>query len=291
MPSPPCVLDALRVTPLADGTGRYRASISEHWNAPVHPNGGLTSAVALRALELELAHPHQRLRSFSTTFVSTVPCGDADIVVERLRIGRRMSQLRADLRGHGGSEPGHLVTAAFGEARPGFDFEHLRAPEVGPPMDYPLPADPPPGVPVFRPPFFQNVESRRVRMFSSFETDWEGGDATAIRWIRYRCAARLPDGRIDPLSFIALADTMPGAVAQYLGPGYPFFHAPSVDLSMRMIADTEDEWLLARTVAHWAGDGYGSAEVALWDEHRRLVAHATQMMLMRLVRPEELAAR
>jgi acyl-CoA thioesterase len=95
---------------------------------------------------------------------------------------------------------------------------------------------------------------------------------------------RLADGRIDPLALIAIADTMPPAVSQYIGPGFPIFHAPSVDLTMRFFNDTEDSWWLTHTHCHWAGDGYASATITLWDEHRRLLAHATQLMLIRFPR-------
>ena len=81
-----------------------------------------------------------------------------------------------------------------------------------------------------------------------------------IRWFRYKNPPRLPDGRIDPLSLVALADTMPPAIAQHHGPGFPLFHAPSVDLTMRLFADTEDEWVLSHVVGHWAGGGYASAD-------------------------------
>ncbi len=282
-------VDDTRVEPLPGAPGRYRASVSREWNAPVFPSGGLVSAIALRAMEQELGQPHQRLRSFATMFISTVESGPLEIAVDRLRVGKRMSQFRADVRSSGRSEAGHVTTAAFGESREGFEFSYSVAPEVGPPEDYPGPAEPPPGAPAFRPSFFENVEVRRVRLFHSFETGWEAGRAEALRWIRYRVPARLVDGRIDPVSLVALADTMPLAVAQFLGPGYPFFHAPSVDLSMRFFADTEDEWLLARTISHWAGDGYASAEVTLWDVRRRLLAHATQLMLIRFPDPAELA--
>ena len=57
---------------------------------------------------------------------------------------------------------------------------------------------------------------------------------------------------------------------------------------MRFFADTEDEWFLTRTVAHWAGDGYASAENTMWDQQRRLVAHANQLMLIRFPKPEDL---
>jgi hypothetical protein len=42
-------------------------------------------------------------------------------------------------------------------------------------------------------------------------------------------------------------------------------------------------------VCHWAGDGYASAEITLWDAARRPLAHATQLMLVRFPAPEEFA--
>jgi acyl-CoA thioesterase len=287
----PNVSDVLRVAPLAGAPGRYQATLTKAWDAPVHPSGGVVSGLALRAMHAELGGSRHRLRTFSTLFVSTVESGPIEVSVSRLRDGKRMSQWSAETRNPGRSEPGHLTTAAFGESRRGAEFSYSAAPEVGPPDEYPGPADPPPGVPAFRARFFENVETRRVRMFHSFETGWEGGRAEAIRWLRYRTPPRLPDGRIDPLSLPALADTMPPAVGQYLGPGTSFFQAPSVDLVMRFFADTEQEWLLVRSVAHWAGDGYASAENVIWDADRRLLAHATQLMLLRFPEPGELGMR
>ena len=288
MTTGPNIFAATQVEPLAGQSGRYRAEVSHTWDAPVYPSGGLVSAIALRAMEVELDLAHQPLRSFSTMFVSTVDAGTLDISVERLRIGKRMSQLRADVRSADNTEPGHVVTAAFGEAREGFEFSYADAPDCGEPTEYPGFAVPPPGVPVFRSRFFDNLEVTRVRMFNAFEKEWEGGRAETIRWIRYRVPPRLPDGRIDPLSLIALADTMPPAVGQYVGPGFRFYHAPSVDLSMRFFADTDEEWVLLHVKSHWAGDGYASAEVTLWDRRRRLLAHATQLMLIRFPNPKDL---
>ena len=288
MPPLPSFIEATRVGPCAGTERLYRASLTREWDAPVYPSGGVVTALALRAMEAELDQPHQRLRSFATMFVSTVDAGEIAIGVERLRIGKRMSQLRADVRGRGRAETGHEATTPFGEAREGFEFAYAGAPEVGPPDRYPGPPTPPPGVPAWRSRFFDNLDVRRVRMFSSFETSWEGGRAETVRWMRYRVAPRLDDGRIDPLSLIALADTMPPAVGQHHGPGFPFYHAPSVDLSMKFFADTEEEWVLVRVISHWAGDGYASADVTLWDTKRRLLAHGTQLMLIRFPDPEDL---
>jgi acyl-CoA thioesterase len=291
MSSFPNILDAMQVQSPTNGGRCYTAEVVAAWNAPLYPSGGVTTAIALRAMQTELDQPHQTLRSFSSMFVSTVPAGALEIDVERLRIGRRMSQLRSDLRGCGAADSGHVVTAAFGESREGFGFTYSAAPDVDEADAYPGLAEPPAGYPVFKAPFFQNVDVRRVRMFASFESDWEGGRAEAIRWIRYRSTPRLADGRIEPLSLIGLADTMPIAISQHEGPGYPFFHAPSVDLSMRFFADTEDDWVLSRAVCHWAGDGYASAEITLWDTQRRILAHANQLMLVRFPDPQQLTPR
>jgi acyl-CoA thioesterase len=274
-------LDATRVRPVDGADLRFQATVGTDWNAPAYPCGGVVSAIALRAMEAALDDPTQRLRSFSTMFVSTVEAGDLTIDVDRLRIGKRMSQLQADVRSAGRTESGHVTVAAFGETRPGFDFTYRTAPDCGPPDAYPPLATAPPGVAAWRSSFFETLDVRRVRSFASFETNWEGGRAEVIRWFRYKNAPRLADGRIDPLSLIAIADTMPPAIAQYHGPGFPLFHAPSVDLQLRLFADTEDEWVLSHVVGHWAGDGYASAEVALFDGRRRLLAVGGQLMLFR----------
>jgi acyl-CoA thioesterase len=281
----PSFLTATSVTAVSGSEGRYSADVGQEWNAPTFPCGGVVSAIALRAIQDALADPTQRLRSFSTMFVSTVEQGTILVDVERLRVGKRMSHLQAVARTPGRSDPGHVTTAAFGETRPGFDFTYRRPPEVGPPDEYPGLATPPPGVAAWRSSFFENLDVRRVRSFASFETGWEGGRAEVIRWFRYKVPPRLPDGRIDPLSLVALADTMPPAIAQYHGPGFPVFSAPSVDLSVRLLADTEDEWALSHVVGHWAGDGYASADVALWDRAGRLLATGAQMMLFRFPDP------
>ena len=60
------------------------------------------------------------------------------------------------------------------------------------------------------------------------------------------------------------------------------------DTLRQVFADTEHEWFLTRAVSHWASDGYASAEITLWDADRRLVAYATQLMLIRFPEPGSL---
>jgi acyl-CoA thioesterase len=283
----PSLLEAIQVTKGSGAPGRYDAHVSSEWNAPIYPSGGVTTAIALRAMETELAVPELRLRTFSTMFVSTVAGGRVVVDVERIRLGRRMSHLRATVR-NGAEGAGHVVTAAFGEIRDGFDFTYSTMPDVAMPEECEPMPDPPPGVPRWRSSFFDNIELRRVRSYAAFETGWEGGRAEALRWMRYKVSPRREDGSIDPLTLVGLADTMPPAIAQYIGPGYPIFHAPSVDLSMRFFADTKEEWVLVKALAHHAGDGYASAEVTIWDRTGALLANGAQLMLLRFPDPADL---
>jgi acyl-CoA thioesterase len=283
----PSLLEAIEVTKRSDASGRYEAFVSSEWNAPIYPSGGVTTAIALRAMEAELGLPELRLRTFSTMFVSTVAGGRIVVDVETIRLGRRMSHLRATVRSES-EGPGHVVTAAFGETRDGFDFTYSAMPEVPLPEDCESMPEPPPGVLRWKSSFFDNIELKRVRSYAAFEKGWAGGTAEALRWMRYRVAPRRSDGCIDPLSLVGLADTMPPAIAQYIGPGYPIFHAPSVDLTMRFFSDTKEEWVLVKSLAHHAGDGYASAEVSIWDRSGTLLANGAQLMLLRFPDPAEL---
>ena len=100
----------------------------------------------------------------------------------------------------------------------------------------------------------------------------------------------LDDGRLDPLALIVLADTMPGAVGEKVGRNDPPWFAPSVDLTVHLLDHCRSSWVLAHNRARFAGDGYASADMALWDcgddgrATPRLVAYATQMFLFTFVR-------
>jgi acyl-CoA thioesterase len=198
-----------------------------------------------------------------------------------LRAGRTASQLTATVRNANDDGPGHVTTAVFGAVRRGFEFTDLVPPDAPPPEDCRLPDEPPPAYRAWRSSAFENLEWRRVRSHSPWETDWEaGGPAEVIRWMRYRETPRLADGRVDPLALLPLADTMPGSVGQKLGRGYPLFFGFSCDLTVHFFEDTKSDWFLQRIHCRRAVDGYASAETELWDIDRHLVAWGTQMMFL-----------
>ena len=89
----------------------------------------------------------------------------------------------------------------------------------------------------------------------------------------------LDDGRLDPLAVVTMCDTMPGAVNERLGRRDLMFIPPSCDLTVHLLGDARTEWVLAVNRARFAGEGYASTEMEIWDANREhLVAYATQQM-------------
>ena len=268
------------------GPGRYGATLSDSWNLRPMPQGGIVTAVALRAMAEELADPVQRLRGLHTAFVGQVADGPLEIAVETLRRGRSMSHVRGEVR-NPGAPSGHVTTAAFGGSRRGFAFTDLEPPDAPPPAYCRSYREPPPqGIEAFPPtPFWDRaVEGRNVMGHAPWE-DYEPERAETVQWFGFDEPPLGDDGILDPLALVVLADVMPGAVAEKVGPGSRSWFAPSVDLTVHLLDDCRSGWVLAHNRARFAGDGYASAEMALWDRGpagtgpARLVAYATQVFL------------
>ncbi len=117
---------------------------------------------------------------------------------------------------------------------------------------------------------------------------WEEGQrdrADRAQWYRFDDPPLRADGAMDPLAIVVPADVMPGAVGEKVGPSEDMWFAPSVDLTMHLFDEWRSPWILAHNTARHAGDGYASADMALWDygpdcdQDPRLVAYATQVFL------------
>ena len=265
------------------GDGRYRGYLSEEWNCPIVPQGGMVAATAARAMTAALAHDEQTLRSLSAVFAGQVRAGEVDIDVTVLRRGRSMSQCSATLR-NPGADAGLTAIAVFGAPREGFDFTDAAVPvDVPPPLECPSFRDPPPPGFEDRVPFnfWEHVEGRAALGHPPWE-DYEPDTSTLMRWIRFDDPPRRDDGTWDPLAVLALADTMPGAVSEKLGPSARTrrWLPPSADFTVHMFGDANSEWLLGVNRARHCGGGYASVDLETWDMEGepRLVAYATQMM-------------
>ena len=283
MPDP--FSDATRVA-TTGVPGRYRGTIDGSWSLRPLPQGGVVSALAVRAMATELDDPSQTLRTLHSTFVAPVTEGPVEVVVELLRRGRSMSHLRAEVSNPGATH-GHLTTAVFGTPRRGFEFTDLE-----PPADVvPLAAsrgfrDPlPEGVEPFAPmPFWDTRLQGRAALGHPPWEDYEPDRAEHATWYRLDDPPMRDDGTLDPFALVVYADTMPGAVAEKIGPDHRSgWFGPSVDLTFHLLDVCRSSWVLAHNRARHAGDGYASVDMALWDcgedgtAEPRLVAYATQL--------------
>ena len=88
--------DASGVRPA--GQGRYEADLDESWNLRPLPQGGIITAMAVRAMAAELGRDAQTPRTLHTTFAAQVAHGPLEIDVEVLRAGRSMSQVCDSVR-------------------------------------------------------------------------------------------------------------------------------------------------------------------------------------------------
>ena len=276
------------VTRLKAAPGWYTAEIGEEWNFAT-PSGGVLMTTAMRAMLEELGDRDLRPLSANTHFCSPVPAGPMEIRVEILRHGRAAAQVRAQLSSTSVPGPGLEVSATFARRRPA-TIEMLDA-------DFPDVAKPDELEPMTavrdiagreRPRFFDNFDSRLAAGEPWWTDDWKAGRARIARWFRYGVPQKLADGRLDPMAIPPIADTMPPALIQKLGPGHAPFFAPSLDLTVHFLEDTWAEWLLADVHARWAGSGYSTADVEIWDVEGKLIAFATQMMFLRS-EPAEMA--
>jgi acyl-CoA thioesterase len=260
------------------GEGRYQLTLSDHWDYLL-PSGGVVQTVALRAAAAELADPRFRLYSSTATFCTPVQRGDLELAVQVLRRGTSMAQLRVDLRNRG-AELAAVVTATFGVGRAGPDVIGAAMPAVrpldaAPPADDLLPGDP--GL-QFR--FNRQVERRIADGESLWQDGWPPGPARYARWFRYRVPQRGADGKLDRLALPPLLDTMPSALQRAIGPSYRFY-APSLDLTVHVVDDTERQWLLLASYVRRALAGIAIGEIEAWDDRGKLVAFASQAMYLR----------
>lgn len=256
--------------------GRYAAHVSDAWDF-VTPSGGVLLSVALRALERELADPALPLVSATATFCEAVPAGPVEIEALVLRRGGAAAQLRAVLRARGaGPGPGLEVSATFARHRPGPELV------TPPPADLPSWDEARPAPPLDRTMrFFDNLEDRIALGYLHRDRGWGAGAPRFARWLRYHVPPRLPDGRLDPLALPPVADLMPPALVQALGPDAPRYLMPSLDLTVHFCEPTERDRLLVETRALWAAGGRASAQAVIWDDAGRLLAYATQVMMIR----------
>ena len=270
------------VKPLLSTPGLYTADLPDRWNL-MGPSGGVLMTVALRAMHAQLEDAGLRPLSATAIYCAPVSAGPVEIRVEVLRTGGTAAQVRASLGSLGRPGPGLEVMATFARGRGGPDVQGVAFPQVPMPEDL---ADI--GAALSQPAaahrpmrFFRNLDTRLALGQPWWTDDRSPGPPRCARWFRYLQPQRDARGVLDPLALPPLADTMPPAVWQALGPGQPPMHAPSLDLTVHFLEETTSEWILADARARRARRGYATAEIDLWSRDGKLIAYGTQTMTFR----------
>jgi acyl-CoA thioesterase len=254
----------------ARGDGRYAATVSERWTVIGGvPNGGYLMAIAARAMAAEAAHPDPV--TVTAHFLRPTAVGGATIEVERLKAGRRLSQLSARLLQDG--EARLQLVAAFAdlEVADGPTKVAGRPPEL-PPLeacvDANVATDDGSG---FAPPILRRLE---VHMPAG-KLDWAAGrpDGTGeqVGWVRLA-----EDEHLDVFALLMLTDAFPPAV---FNSGAPVGWTPTIEMTTQVRKRPEPGWLAGRFATANITGGYLEEDGELWDERGDLVALSRQLAL------------
>lgn len=272
---------ARSIAPTRTGEGAYRFEVSPAWSFRKTSGGVLVSCALAAAREaLGEVAPELELLSATAAFIEPLDAGVLEAEVEILRRGRSAAQVRARLFAKGSAGLEALATFARERPETGFDVLIAEPPAATPVADaLDIGADDHPNNWHVRTPFFQNFDTR-LAIGTPFWRDRSGvGIYREVgRWFRYK-EPPVRGEAIDPLALPPIADTMPAALWQFLGPGRPFY-APSLDLTVHFLEPAPVGWLLSKSYVRWAGRGYATGEAEIWTEEGRLVGFATQMMMI-----------
>lgn len=273
------LLEDLRWVPEPGRSGVFRLQMSNDWSF-LYPSGGVLMSAALAAMKEVLDTPEQRLVSATATFCEPLKAGPLVIEVSVLRRGRAAAQVQAQvwqgtdvptdqnaglhcIGTYAISREGPEVTGATPP-----DVPHWRACGPWPKRERPYT-------------FFDRFDDRVARGHTWADKDWSAGAARSARWLKYSRPVRAADGSLDPIAIPPIVDLMPGALLQALGPQTPRFFAPSLDLTVHILEPSPRDWMLCSAFGRRARAGIASCDMEVWDEDGRLVAYATQTMMIR----------
>jgi acyl-CoA thioesterase len=262
--------------------GQFRGYIPDAWRT-VQASGGMTMAVALRAVQCVADDPRLRPIYASALFAKPVACGPVLIKVDVLTRGANMLHARAVLRNPEQEADALCVHAIFGQgyATP----QQLRERQF--PSGVFGPADAirgdakiVEGLPLLRQSETRWAHEFRCRPGGSTPADRRCGaePAVASSWIRYCKPPMIREGHFDPILLPVPADVIASALFRGLGPDAGVFPV-TLALDLHFIGEARSEWLLQEVRVSDFTDGLAHGDVALWDERRELVALATQRRL------------
>lgn len=239
------------------------------WSIGGKPHGGYLLREMVRPA-LDETHPHPL--TVSATYVVSPAPGPAELMVERLRTGRRVAASQLHLRQGGEVRVAALLTAGrwTPDAAP-----HWSSP-VGPPLmaalaDCPTsPAEHTDGRTVGP---LSHVDLRLDPATAGWAMGTPAGRAVVQGWMRWQ------DGRdADVADLLVFADVLPPVTFDLGLAGW----VPTVELTVHLRGLPAAGWVRAVQSATLLQDGWLDEECSVWDSQDRLVAQARQLAGYRL---------
>jgi acyl-CoA thioesterase II len=260
-----------RDTSVSGTDGRYAVNLSPAW-AVWGPNGGYVAAIALRAMAAAGRLPRPAV--FHCQFLKAGRFDAAEVLVERVRSGKRSEALRARLI-QDGEDLLHASLWLTDSGLDGLKHDAADAPDV------PKPAALKSFAELFDNyadwyPYWRSVEARPG------DQTWAVGPPVWRTWMRFNDPPARYDIALAAARIVFWMDLGPWNAAVAAHPR-PLTHlAPNLDLHVQFHRFAEaSEWLLVDAEAPLARDGLIGTTLKLWDEDGALVASGGSTLFCR----------
>lgn len=265
---------ASAVTPTGD-PAVHDIAVDPGWVIGDKPNGGYLLATMARAALATVAtregpdHPH--VVSASAVFVSSPAPGPAQVEVDVLRRGRRMSQARARLTRDGAPCVEASFTLGRHDAAATPWWSAVAPPDIPPPDDcVRIGGESPTGLVL---PIMERVDIRLDPAVTGFAAGRPGGGGELRGWLTFA------DGHTpDPLSLLYVLDAFPPATFELAATGW----VPTLELTAYVRGlPVAGPLLVRQAAAHVQADTVDEV-CHVWDARGHLVAQATQLAGIRV---------
>jgi acyl-CoA thioesterase len=258
---------ALELEPAGDG--RYRATVGPEWNGPAAPNGGVLTALMVRAAEARLGPEAPPVRTVAAHFLNAPRHGGVAIEVDVLRSGKRVAACDVRMR----DEDRLLCQTTIVCSAPRRQELELAGPAPGvPPIDMVEVLDLT-AVPA-APPLFGQVELRPVFGPGIFS---RAPDALTGGWMRVRG----DDAPLDSARLCALSDLWWPAIYGALG-------APAAAATLELTVHIRRTRpgvrypVLGRFETRHVQEGHLEERGELWSSDGELLAESQQLALLHI---------
>lgn len=239
----------------------FRAEISDRWNVGPIPNGGYLLAIALRAIGRAL--PGREPRTVTAHYLRPAKCAPVEVLVERVKEGRRHATAMARMVQAAGEHVRVLATYASPEPAPGPEAIS-GAPPALPSVEEAFHA---------RPPDFITIGKRFDVRYAPETAGFLQGAPTGVAELR--AWVRFDDGREpDVWSLPLIADALPPPLLNVAS----FRWVPTIELTVHVRGRPAPGWLRTVFRSRFVFGGYLEADGEIWDSSGKLVAQSRQLM-------------